>query len=148
MVLKAKEGLAINNGTQVSTAIGLLNLFDAMMLLESGELVGALSLEANKAVRAAFDPRLHEARPLDGQRETAANIRAYTHDSEILRFPINTARLDRARKAVSAAKELFEATRVEDCVEPAEKSARRLGVLLTQPSRFTRRPATHTPRRT
>ncbi len=108
VVLQAKEGLALNNGTQVSTAIGVLTLFDAVVLLESAELVCALSLEATKGVRDAFDPRLHEARPLEGQRETAANILAFTEGSQILTLPLNTARLHRARWAVTAAAEILD----------------------------------------
>ncbi|NNF08081.1 MAG: aromatic amino acid lyase, partial [Candidatus Eisenbacteria bacterium] len=81
-------------------------------------------------MRAAFDPRLHEARPLDGQRETAFNIRAFTQDSEILKFPINTARLDRARKAISVARELLEEGNVEGCVGPAEEIRESIGELI------------------
>lgn len=107
VILKAKEGLALNNGTQVSTAIGLLAIFDAQVLLESAELVCALSLEGVKAVRGAFDPRLHEARPLEGQRETAARLRCFTDDSQILDVPLNTARMFRARKALESAAEVL-----------------------------------------
>jgi histidine ammonia-lyase len=108
LVLEAKEGLALNNGTQVSTAIGILTLFDAMVLLESGELVCGLSLEATKGNRDAFDPRLHEARPLTGQGDVAANILSYTAGSKNLTLPINTARLHRARWAVAEAREILE----------------------------------------
>jgi len=110
VVLAAKEGLALNNGTQVSTAIGMLTVFDAQVLLESAELVSGLSLEANKAVRDAFDPRLHDARPLVGQCRTAARLRAFTTGSQILSEPINTARLHRAGKAVAAAAEVMAAS--------------------------------------
>jgi histidine ammonia-lyase len=105
VVLRAKEGLALNNGTQVSTAIGILNAFDSTVLLESAELVAGLSLEANKAVRDAFDPRLHDARPIGGQRATAERIRRYTEGSEIFTVPINTARIHRAERALAAAAE-------------------------------------------
>ena len=103
LTLQAKEGLALNNGTQVTTAIGMLALHDGMMLLESAELVCALSLEANKAIRDAFDPRLHGARPVPGQCETAANLLAFTDGSQILKLPLNNARLHRARWALAAA---------------------------------------------
>ncbi len=108
LTLAAKEGLALNNGTQVSVAIGVLTLFDAIVLLESAELACALSLEAAKGVRDAFDPRLHDARPLEGQRETAANVLAFTAESQILTLPLNTARLHRARWALSAAAEILD----------------------------------------
>jgi histidine ammonia-lyase len=108
LVLQAKEGLALNNGTQVSTAIGLLAVFDAIVLLESAELVCGLSLEANMGIRDAFDPRLHAARPHRGQSETAANIMSFTENSQVLRLPINTARLGRVRRALVEAAGLLE----------------------------------------
>ena len=114
VVLKAKEGLALNNGTQVSTAIGLLTAFDAQVLLESAELVCALSLEASKGVRNALDPRLHEARPVVGQQETAARIRRFTEESEILQIPVNTARLHRAERALDAVREVLPETGASD----------------------------------
>lgn len=107
LVLQAKEGLALNNGTQVSVAIGLLTLFDAVVLLESAEMVCGLSIEAIMGVRGAFDPRLHQARPLPGQSETAANILAFTEESQVLTLPINTARLHRARWALAGAREIL-----------------------------------------
>ena len=132
LVLRAKEGLALNNGTQVSVAIGILTLFDAIVLLESGELACALSLEATKGVRDAFDPRLHAARPLEGQPQTAANIRAFTEDSQILTVPLNTARLHRARWALAAAAEILEdreGTGRKDLVERARELGDRLVAL-------------------
>lgn len=108
LVLEAKEGLALNNGTQVTVALGMLTIYDAVLLLESAELVCGLSLEAIMGVRDAFDPRLHEARPLDGQAAVAAHIRAYTAESQVLTLPLNTARLHRARRAVAGALEIFE----------------------------------------
>jgi histidine ammonia-lyase len=128
VVLRAKEGLALNNGTQVSTAVGILNVFDAQVLLESAELVCALSLEASKGVRDALDPRLHEVRPLGGQRQTASRIRAFTADSRILTVPVNTARLHRAGKAVASARELLESGG-PSCRSLAERAHRSASVL-------------------
>jgi len=83
-------------------------VYDAMFLLESAELVCALSLEANMGVRDAFDPRLHDARPLDGQGTVAAHIRAFTARSQVLTSPVNTARMHRAQRAVAGALEILE----------------------------------------
>jgi histidine ammonia-lyase len=131
LVLEAKEGLALNNGTQVSVAIGILTLFDAIVLLESAELACALSLEATKGVRDAFDPRLHAARPLEGQPETAANILAFTEGSQILNVPLNTARLHRARWAMGAAAEILEEREGTGSRELAAR-ARALGTSLAE----------------
>ena len=128
VVLAAKEGLGLNNGTQVTAAIGLLALYDALVLLESAELVSALSLEANKAIRDAFDPRLQDARPLPGQRTVADHILAFTRDSQILTLPINNARLHRARWAVSSARDslLTDSGAGEDLARRASELGSRL----------------------
>ena len=62
--LAAKEGLALINGTQVSTALALHGLFMAERLLEAGTVIGALCVDAAKGSDAPFDPRIHEARGL------------------------------------------------------------------------------------
>ncbi|MBV8665266.1 MAG: histidine ammonia-lyase [Burkholderiaceae bacterium] len=65
--LAAKEGLALINGTQVSTALALHGLFLAERLLEAGTVAGALSVDAAKGSDAPFDPRLHTVRGQPGQ---------------------------------------------------------------------------------
>lgn len=75
LVLKAKEGLALINGCQVMTAIGLLGLFDLSRLLQLADLAGAMSLEGLKGSRNAFDPLISAARPHVGEIQTAANLR-------------------------------------------------------------------------
>src|SRR5206468_10671658 len=57
VTLAAKEGLALINGTQVSTALALHGLFLAERLLEAGMVSGALSLDAARGSDAPFDPR-------------------------------------------------------------------------------------------
>ena len=124
--LQAKEGLALNNGTQITVALGSLSVYDAIVLLDSAELVAALSLEANMGIRDAFDPRLAQARPLDGQAVVAAHIRAYTEGSQVLTAPINTARVHRAQRAVAGAMEVLGngpetlAARIRDVAERLE----------------------------
>lgn len=74
--LGAKEGLALINGTQLTTAIGALALHRLLALLKAADLVAALTLDASKGTDAAFDPRIHAARPHPGQAASAANLRA------------------------------------------------------------------------
>jgi len=84
LTLEAKEGLALINGTQVMTALGALVWLDIQVLLESAELVSSLSLEALRAVREAFSPRVHKVRPHPGQVASARRIRQYTGVSTFL----------------------------------------------------------------
>ncbi len=82
--LKAKEGLALVNGTQIMTAIGALALHDARRLLKGAQIAGAMSLEALKGTDAVFDSRIHQIRPHSGQIECAKNLRKITSESEII----------------------------------------------------------------
>jgi histidine ammonia-lyase len=83
LVLGPKEGLALINGTQVSTAIALDALFSGERLFASGLIAGAMSLDALKGTDVAFDPRIHEARGQPGQIETAAMLKRLLDGSEI-----------------------------------------------------------------
>ena len=85
LVLAAKEGLALINGTQVSTALALHGLFMAERLLEAGTVVGALCVDAAKGSDAPFDPRIHAARGQPGQIAVAAATRALLAGSQIRR---------------------------------------------------------------
>ncbi len=82
--LKAKEGLALLNGTQMMTSIAALALHDAEILLKSAQIAGAMSLEALKGTSKAFDKRIHEVRPHPGQISCAKNLRKLTMGSEIM----------------------------------------------------------------
>ncbi|MBI3998648.1 MAG: histidine ammonia-lyase [Armatimonadetes bacterium] len=73
--LVAKEGVALVNGTQLMTAYGALASTRARRLCITADVAGAMSLEALRGRSAAFDPRLHRARPHPGQQASAANIR-------------------------------------------------------------------------
>ena len=75
VALKAKEGLALINGTQMMTAIGALALDALLRLLRAADLVAAMTTDALKGTDAAFDPRIHAARPHPGQAASAANLR-------------------------------------------------------------------------
>jgi len=81
--LTAKEGLALLNGTQAMTAVGGLATARAQRVVELCDLSGAMSLEALKGTPAAFDERIHLARPHEGQIASAAHLRRLLAGSEI-----------------------------------------------------------------
>jgi histidine ammonia-lyase len=83
LVLEAKEGLALNNGTQVHTGIGVLALLRAERALETLELAGAMSLEGLRGTPDAFDAELQRVRPQRGQTVSAARLRTLLAGSEI-----------------------------------------------------------------
>ncbi len=83
VVLEPKEGLALVNGTQVLTAVGLLALHDAERLAIAADVIGAMSLEAVLGTPDAFDRRVVEARPHPGQVASGALLRGLLADSEI-----------------------------------------------------------------
>jgi histidine ammonia-lyase len=81
--LGPKEGLALINGTQVSTAIALDLLFTAERVLASALVAGALSLDALKGTDVPFDPRIHAARGQPGQILVGKVLRGLLEGSEI-----------------------------------------------------------------
>lgn len=81
--LGAKEGLALLNGTQFSTAYALAGLFEAELLFQSALVTGALATDAARGSDTPFDPRIHLLRRHRGQIETAASLRALMADSAI-----------------------------------------------------------------
>jgi len=83
-VLGPKEGLALLNGTQVSTALALAGLFGAENVFAAGLMAGALSLEAIQGSIKPFDPRIHLARGQAGQIAVASAVTNLLHGSEIV----------------------------------------------------------------
>ncbi len=81
MTLAAKEGLALLNGTQVSTAYALRGLFEGEDLYAAASVCGALSVEALLGSRSPFDSRIHAARGQRGQIDAAAAFRHLLGDS-------------------------------------------------------------------
>jgi histidine ammonia-lyase len=75
MVLESKEAISLINGTQAMLAVGALSLLAAENLVDSADVLGAMSLDALKGTDAAFDERIHRARPHPGQMKSAANLR-------------------------------------------------------------------------
>src|SRR3546814_1606738 len=83
LALGPKEGLALINGTQVSTAIALDALFAGERVFASGLIAGGLSIEALRGTDAAFDPRTHDLRGQPGQNAVAKVQRQLPRQSEI-----------------------------------------------------------------
>lgn len=82
--LEFKEGVALNNGTQLMTAIASLTVHDAENLLKAAEIAAALSLEALRGVSDAFNEKIHMIRPHAGQVTTAKNIRELIAGSKLV----------------------------------------------------------------
>ena len=83
IVLQAKEGLALNNGTQVQTGIGALTLLGAERLVDAAEVAGAMSLEGLRGTPDPFHPAIQRARPHPGQQTSARRLRTLLEGSEI-----------------------------------------------------------------
>jgi histidine ammonia-lyase len=81
--LLAKEGLALVNGTQTSTALALHALFRFVPVLESALVIGALTVDAARGSDGPFDPRIHELRGQPGQIDVARCYRALLQGSAI-----------------------------------------------------------------
>jgi len=94
--LEAKEGLALNNGTQMMTSVACLAVVDAWMTLRVSEVAAALSLEANRGVRGAYNKGIHEVRPQSHQADVARRVIGYCKDSQILDCYLNSAHVRRA----------------------------------------------------
>ena len=83
VVLGPKEGLALLNGTQFSTAYALAGLFEAERLFQSALVTGALATDAARGSDTPFDPRIQALRGHRGQIEAAAALRALMAGSAI-----------------------------------------------------------------
>jgi histidine ammonia-lyase len=81
--LEFKEGIALNNGTQLMTAIAALTVYDAENLIKTAEIAAALSLEALLGVSDAFNEKIHKVRPHAGQAVTAKNIKEMIAESQL-----------------------------------------------------------------
>lgn len=81
--LEAKEGLAMINGTQISTALALGGLYASERLLRTAIVAGALSVEALAGSFVPFDERIHAVSRLEGQQRVAAQFRKLLGNSEI-----------------------------------------------------------------
>lgn len=82
--LKAKEGLALNNGTQFMSACGVWCLHRAMRLAKAADQIGALSVEGFCGFRNAYRPEIHAIRPHRGQQDSAERILKFLEGSAII----------------------------------------------------------------
>ncbi|KQN46317.1 histidine ammonia-lyase [Serratia sp. Leaf50] len=92
-VLGPKEGLALLNGTQVSTSLALRGLFEGERVFAAGLVAGALSLEAIQGSVKPLDPRIHEARGQEGQIAVAAAVSKLLEGSDIVTSHANCGRV-------------------------------------------------------
>lgn len=80
--LKAKEGLALINGTQCMTSVAAHALADAITLKKTADIVGALTVESLRGIKNAYDPRIQDVRRHSGQKEVAENMLRLLEGSE------------------------------------------------------------------
>ncbi|MFW9808721.1 MAG: histidine ammonia-lyase [Candidatus Thorarchaeota archaeon] len=83
VVLEAKEGVALINGTQPMSAVGVLTVYDALNLITDASIAASMSLEALRGTRVASDERIQSVRPHEGQSDVAQALREILRDSEI-----------------------------------------------------------------
>jgi len=83
LVLESKETISLINGTQAMLSVGTLALLAAETLVDTADVLGGLSCDALKGTDAAFDERIHKARPHSGQIKSAANLRHMLEGSQI-----------------------------------------------------------------
>ena len=120
--LAPKEGLALINGTQPSTALLGLALAGALRLARAADIAAALSIDGLQGSTKPFDPRIHEARGIPGQRESAENLRNLLAESAINAAHANCGRVQdaysmrcaaqvhgTAREAFAFARRIFDA---------------------------------------
>ncbi|MCF7919189.1 MAG: histidine ammonia-lyase [Candidatus Cloacimonetes bacterium] len=81
--LKAKEGLALNNGTQVMTGIMALNLLQAEKIVRLADVCAAISIDAQLGSSSAFDELVHQVRPHPGQIASAKNLSRLLAESSL-----------------------------------------------------------------
>jgi histidine ammonia-lyase len=84
VVLEAKEGLALINGTQMMTAVGVLSLLEAENVSKAADIAAAQAVEALRGTRTPYLGITHDVRPHPGQRATARNLLRLLEDSEIM----------------------------------------------------------------
>jgi len=89
LTLEAKEGLALLNGTQFMAAVGCLAVADGEALLDSADLIGAMSIEGLRGSVGPFSDRIQQLRPIPGQLHSARHVRHATEGSQIMLSHLN-----------------------------------------------------------
>lgn len=87
IVFRERDGLATINGSDLTTGMGCIELFDAIRWLKTQEVALAMTLEALNANMQAYDARIHATRGYPGAQECAENLRRLTAGSELLKLP-------------------------------------------------------------
>jgi len=83
IVLQAKEGVALINGTQPMTSLGALTVSDALRLVKDAIIAASMTLEALRGTRAALNEKIHAVRAHEGQTDVASSMRMVLQNSEI-----------------------------------------------------------------
>ncbi len=96
LILEAKEAVSLINGTQGMLALGILALRAAEIMVDSAEVIAAMSLDALHGTDKAFDERIHQVRPHAGQIKSAANLRKMLESSELRESHRNCGRVQDA----------------------------------------------------
>jgi len=96
LTLRAKEGLALINGTQLSVGLAALAVHDAERVLRAADAAGALTTEVTMGTTAACDPAIQSVRPHAGQAASARNVKRLTDGSEIVESHRNCDRVQDA----------------------------------------------------
>jgi len=96
IAFEAKEAISLINGTQAMLAIGTLSLMAAQILVDTADVLGALTLDALRGTTVAMDERIHRARPHPGQLRSASNVRGLLEGSEIRRSHVDCNRVQDA----------------------------------------------------
>lgn len=84
IILEAKEGLALNNGTSFTAAIGCLAYLDSLNLINHADIAAALSIEALLGKSDPFDPDVHKVRPYQGQITSAKLVKKLIQGSQLI----------------------------------------------------------------
>lgn len=93
VVLEAKEGLALVNGTQAMCAVGTLLQLRAESLAELADVAGAMTLEGLLGSHKPFIPEIHDVRAHPGQKACAANLRRILVNSELVETHVNCSKV-------------------------------------------------------
>ncbi|MHB8875768.1 MAG: histidine ammonia-lyase [Myxococcaceae bacterium] len=93
VVLEAKEGLALVNGTQAMCAVGVLTLLRAEALAELADVAGAMTLEGLLGSHKPFIAEIQDVRPHQGQKDCAANLRRVLAGSELVETHVNCSKV-------------------------------------------------------
>ncbi len=96
LALREKEGLALINGTQIMTAIGLLTLHRALLCCKAADIACALTVEALRGSEKPFQARIHELRKHQGQSCTAQNLRSLLNGSKVMKSHAHCAKVQDA----------------------------------------------------